>query len=405
MRSGYLLMANTVLTGLTGLLYWAIAARVLSQGEMGAAATVITLIMLLSNIGQINLSYSLPVLLPRAGDGRRRLLMRGLALASGMTLFVSVGYFLFLGSRLPLDLSLPLVLFLILCAQLWTVFVLEDGALVGLRTTWLVPVSNTIFGVLKIAMLAVLIAEVPVGQGQTDVLMIGSWFLPLVVIVPFVVAVMWRRSAPTGSGEPARLPDLKRFLAWDYVGGIFYQVGLSMSYFVGVTLGPEAAAAFVAAWTLAQIADLATNNLASPMGVAVADARQPGRTHAEVEVGKRLLVLIPLGVTFTIAAAPYLLLLFGQGYADEATGILRLLMIALLFKAAATYSMWGLRARNQARTVASIQIVLAIMTVSVGLLLAPSAGPSSFAIGFIVGSFAAGGLGLFRLRSAWQRDD
>ena len=66
-----------------------------------------------------------------AGRGRN-LLRRGLALALAVTLAVSLGYFLLFGTRLPVQLSPALAVF-ILCALLWTVFVIEDGALVGCR--------------------------------------------------------------------------------------------------------------------------------------------------------------------------------------------------------------------------------------------------------------------------------
>ena len=402
-RSGYLLMANTLLTGLTGVLYWALAARLMPPIVLGAGATVISLLTLLSNIGQVNLSYSLPVLLPMAGRGRRNLLRRGLALALAVTLAVSLGYFLLFGTRLPVQLSPALAVFFILCALLWTVFVIEDGALVGVQAAWFVPVSNTVFGLAKLAALVVMFGWAALEQHfDPSVLMVSSWFVPLVVVIPFVLVVLWREAGREVAVGGSRLPNLRHFLAWDYVGGAFYQLGLSMSFFVGVTVGPEAAAAFVAAWTVAQVADLATNNLSAPMGVAVAEAGTPGRTRAEVAIAKRLAVLIPAGVLFTILTAPYLLLLFGRDYVDEATPLLRLLMVALLFKAVTTYCMWGLRGRKRPRDVAIVQILLAVVTVGLGAMVAGQWGAAAYAGAFVVGCATSAVAGLVMLTRAWS---
>jgi len=405
-HSGYWLMANTVLTGLIGVLFWAVAARLMSQTALGAGATVISLITLLSNIGQVNLSYSLPVLLPMAGRRRRQLLRRGLLLAIGVTLMVCVGYFLLFASNLPLQLTAPLIGFLIFCALLWTIFVVEDGALIGLRMAWLVPVSNAVFGLAKLGVLLLLFEGLRVPERiDPSVLMVTAWFVPLLAIIPVVVAAALRQASRQEGVDLERLPDLREFLAWDYVGGVAYQLALSMSFFVGVTVGPEAAAAFVAAWTVAQVADLATNNLTAPMGVAVAESHDAGKTEAEVEIAQRLIVLVPFGVAAAIVLAPYLILIFGPDYVTEAVPILRMLMVALLFKAAATYSMWGLRGRGRAREVAAIQVLLAVTTVGAGFLLTEQLQAQAYAVGFLLGSAAAGMLGVLMLRRAWLSAD
>ncbi|MDZ7579020.1 MAG: glycosyltransferase [Candidatus Nanopelagicales bacterium] len=404
-RSGYLLIVNTVATALLGLGYWAIAARVMPPAALGVGAALIALITALSTAGQLNFSLSLPVLLPRAGKHRRRLLLRSYGAALALTLAIGIGALAIAPgamSALPGGVTGATPFLVALC--LWSIFSIEDGALVAANRTWVVPVENSAFGVLKVAALlglAVLVTGGETGRSETAdaAILAASWYLPLALIIPVVTVILLRTLA-----APAPRPDsdqlrVRQFVAFDYVGSLLLQAGsTALPFIVAVALDPTAAALFVVAWTLSTSVDVLTMNLSWPMSVAIASSpKDAAATSRAVALRISLLIVPAIGVG--IVGAPWLLQIFGQEYAEGSVGILRLLLFASIPRAAATFAMSGLRARGKARAVAGVQGVATVITLAIGLGLAPTLGVNGFGIGWLIANLIAAALALAALRA------
>ena len=102
----------------------------------------------------------------------------------------------------------------------WTIFVLQDSVLTGLRLTPLVSVENTLFSAIKVAIVVVLAGLLPVTG------IVVSWWvgLAMALIATNAYIFLWvlpRHTAPT---RPDSLQlsrrTVTRFAAPDYIGGL-----------------------------------------------------------------------------------------------------------------------------------------------------------------------------------------
>ena len=71
-RDAYALMLNTIVNSGLGLLYWIVAARTSSPEDVGRGNALISLMLLVSVLTQVDFGQALIRFLPRAGTGTRR---------------------------------------------------------------------------------------------------------------------------------------------------------------------------------------------------------------------------------------------------------------------------------------------------------------------------------------------
>jgi len=94
-RTGYALVANTAGTTAIGVVYWAVAAHLYDRQALGRCSALVSALILVSSLAQLNLANTLPRFLPRAGRSAGRLITYSygassiVALAAGLA-FVTV---------------------------------------------------------------------------------------------------------------------------------------------------------------------------------------------------------------------------------------------------------------------------------------------------------------------------
>ena len=81
-RNAYALMLNTVVNSGLGLLYWVVAAHVYTEEEVGRGNALISLMVLVSTLTQLNFGGALMRFLPRPGTRSKRLLVVAYGLSS-----------------------------------------------------------------------------------------------------------------------------------------------------------------------------------------------------------------------------------------------------------------------------------------------------------------------------------
>ena len=74
LRNGYSLAVNTVAAAGLGTVYWIIAARLYSTEDVGVNAALISAMIFLAKLAQLNLVNALNRFVPQAGRSTRRLI-------------------------------------------------------------------------------------------------------------------------------------------------------------------------------------------------------------------------------------------------------------------------------------------------------------------------------------------
>ena len=334
LRNGYALMLSSGATAVLGMGFWVLAARRFSVEEVGVGSALVASLAMLSTVAQLNLSNVLARFLPTAGRHTGRMIAAG-CVATG-TAAVVVGVVFLAGaqwwaSSLPLNTAdQRLDVWFVAALALWCLFVLQDGALSGLRRSDWVLAKNTAHGVFKLA--ALLVPAVALSSSGVFL----AWTIPVVPILLVVGFVMLRRLVPAHvsrtapAEEPVATGQIVRFASFDYVVALV-GTGLTsaLPLIVLETSGAATAAYFTLAWSISYALYLVSRSMATSLLVEGAGDTSRLGEYSYRAVVHTTWILAPL-VMATVLLAPLLMRLFGAEYAAEGSTVLRLLALSAL---------------------------------------------------------------------------
>jgi O-antigen/teichoic acid export membrane protein len=315
-----------------GLVFWVVAARLLSTGDVGIGTAIVTSIVLLGNVATLGLRSGLIRFMSAAGSSAGRFIATAYGLCAVVAIVLAAGFVigtplwaeeLIVLRQRPID----AVLFALACA-VWTVFVLQDHALTGLRQAVWVPVENLGYSIAKLAMVVLLAST-------------GAWALPVAWSVPALIAavpvnvLVFGHLLREGNHRPAdetifTVRAIARFSIGDHAADMIRLLGAEVVVlFVLANRGAEDTAFVFFAMTIAATGQLVTANIVTAF-IAEASARP---THA-LDLARRaatqsLAVIVP-GALVGVAVAPFVLRVFGSTYADNGTTLLRLLCLGAI---------------------------------------------------------------------------
>jgi O-antigen/teichoic acid export membrane protein len=372
-RTAASLMSTTVLTSLLGVAFWAVAARLYSVQQVGLDSALISVLVMLSTVGQLNLSNTIVRFLPRARRIKRRI-GQSYAVAAGVSLAAAIAFVLAAPHLIPryhflADDGLLAGVFVVGLAA-WSIFSLQDSVLVALgRAPWL-PIENGLFSAAKIVMLPVGLAAF--GASGHGVLL--AWLVPLFVSVAIISWLLVRRVL-AGLDRPGADPNdgfgksrgLAAFIGQDLIGTVLGQLtGAAIPLIVVASLGPAANAYFFLPYTLVTTLDLVFLGLAT--AVTAEASREENRLRELVGQAARYLAGLQIPALVVIVVfAPLVLKLFGPAYARHGVTLIRLLAAASCFRS--VLFLFVNTARVRRRGVALLVVEVATALLLVGLMI------------------------------------
>jgi O-antigen/teichoic acid export membrane protein len=332
-RNASALVVNTAATSVLGLAYWAVAARQYGAREIGASSALLSVVLLLKDIAELNLGTALARFVPRAGASTRRLVLSCYAVAAALGIVVSLVSVPFVRETAAgwfLDMGWLAIGWYAAAVVAFCLFALQDRVLVGLRQAGWVPVENALFGAAKIVFV---IALASISQ-QLGIF--ASWTIPMALTIVLVNLLLFRWLIPRHThrtaerAEPIHLRMITKFVGFGYVTSLLaLAVGDLLPIMVATLAGAEANAYFYIAWLISSA--FSTALLSIGMSLTAEGAHDQDRLP-ELARGlfhRVLLVAVPALLTIVVGV-PYLLGLFGDTYEAEASTLLRLLTIAML---------------------------------------------------------------------------
>ncbi|MFF6992811.1 lipopolysaccharide biosynthesis protein [Streptomyces sp. NPDC010273] len=376
-RNAYALMLNTGISAVLGLGYWLIAAHYYSASAVGQGSAAIAAMKLLAGLTAVTLTGALARFIPVAGRATGRLIFRTYA---GSSIVVACGAGIFL---LTLNDWGPSYRFLhgpvpalgfVVAVIAWNLLTLQDGVLTGLRSAPWVPVGNTVFSAVKLALLV----------GLASVLATSGVFVSWVAAIAFsVVPLGWlvfRRLVPRhieateAHAKPPTLREIGRFLAGDYTGSLF---SLAVVYLVPVIIASQVSSEDNAYFYITTTIGGTVNLLAINMGASltVEGSHDPARIAANTRAALKRMARIMLPICgLLFIGAPHILGVFGAGYADAATPLLRWFAVGALLRVVMETYFAVLRAQSRTSGLAWLQGLLCVLVLSLTLLLLPRMG-------------------------------
>jgi O-antigen/teichoic acid export membrane protein len=331
-RNGYALITSSFLSSAIGMVYWILVARIYPANLVGLNSALISAMMLLGGIAQLNLSNANIRFIPSAGRLTRRFVRTTYLIGPIVAVLVSLIFLLLLNKVAPVLAFLrssPLIGGVFVLATVgWCIFVLEDGVLTGLRRATWVPVENSMFGLIKIALMLVLASILP----QLGVFF--SWVLGLAIILGPTTYFIFRKLIPHEmqvNPQAHALPHvaaIARYTAGDYIAVLSWTACTTLlPIIVTVTLGPTANAYYYLSWQIALLLYAICASMGSSL-IVEASTKPQELLRLSIRVIIQLLLLVVPIALITIIAAPLILSLFGRDYADQAAPLLRLLALS-----------------------------------------------------------------------------
>ncbi len=391
-RHGYTLIVNTGLTSALGIVYWVLAARLYRADQVGINASVISSLVFLSGLAQLNLRPVLSRFIPVAGRRTARLALGSYASALLVAALAAVVFLLgssiwASGGPIPIVRGEPLLATIFVGGtMLWTIFSLQDGVLVGLRATVWLTVENVVFGIAKIAVIVAL-ATWPDAR---DIAIVASWLAPMVVAVAVVNLLMFRSLVPghvrerPESSALVTAPRIARFAAADYLGSLFALTYLALLPVIVIDqVGVEAGGQFYIVWVIASSLQLVAPQLIASLIVETAADPSTFRRQGRRTLIVLLRILVPVCLLVALVA-PSILSIFGETYVGEA-GFLRLLVLAIIPQGINSLYVGLARIAVRPRRIVAMQAALAALILSISLLLVGPLGLEGVGLAFLIG--------------------
>ncbi|WKK22697.1 lipopolysaccharide biosynthesis protein [Streptomyces olivoreticuli] len=376
-RNAFALMLNTGISAVLGVGYWLVAARYYSEEAVGQGSAAIAAMKLLAGLTAVTLTGALARFIPTAGRMTGRLVFRTYA---GSSVVVALAATAFL---LTLNLWGPSYRFLhgplhgfgfVIAVAAWSVLTLQDGVLTGLRSAFWVPVGNTVFSAVKLALLVGVSAALPTSG------VFVSWVVSIAVSVVPLGWLVFRRLVPRhvvateATARTASYREMGRFLAGDYTGSLF---SLAVVYLVPVIIASQVSSTDNAYFYITTTIGGTTNLLAINMGASltVEGSHDPARLAENCRAALRRMakIMVPVCVLLFVLA-PYILRVFGQGYADAATPLLRWFAVGAALRVVMETYFAVLRAQSRTAGLAYLQGLLCVLVLGLTLLLLPRMG-------------------------------
>jgi O-antigen/teichoic acid export membrane protein len=378
------LMSATAITGVVGLAFWAVAAR-LPPAEVGRASAVLSTATMLSQLSSSNVGVLFGRVLAAAGVKSRSLVLSGYGIAVALSLVLGAAFVLVIPNQL-LTGTAERVTFPLIVA-LFSLFSLQDWVLTGIRKSVWVPVEQLFFAVGKLGLLLLCL----VWALQNGIVL--SWILPCLLAVLVVNAVLLgrtlpRRKAPAigATDMPDRRGLARIFVAEYATGAVMYVVPLALPLLVVAVLGTEANAYYALPWLISESLGLLIWNISS--SYLVEAAHDSKRIAALMARTIRLIALVAVpGVAVAVLAAPWILSILGPEYAAQGSTVLRLMALAIPFSTVSTLYVAICRLRLQMARVVVIEAAIALLVIGLAIALIRPLGIAGVGLGYLIAEF------------------
>lgn len=398
-RSSIALFLTTGANALLGLAFWIAAARLYPPDVVGLGAGGIAALQLVASVGWVGLQFTLLRYVPVAGSRRRRLVAAVYAAGALAALAVTAVFVLAFASSLEVPYVADSTLHALsfgACVAVWVVASLQDSVLVGIRRSFLAPVENASYGILKLVLLLAL-------AGSEDPwVILGVWAGGSALVVLVVNALLFSRLL-AADGVAPRLPARRRIARFSAGHTAVALTSWVPDFLVPLLvlryLDEASNAYYYAAWTVGISARLLVMNIANALTAEGAYAQRPVVALLRSVVRLNITILLPVMAVLLVAAGP-ILQVFGEPYSEEASALLRLFAVGLVPFAIAILVVAYDRVRERFGAALVITAVGTTVTLALDVLLIPSHGITGAGLGWLGGQLAAATVALVAIMHA-----
>ncbi|CAN5178813.1 hypothetical protein BH11ACT6_BH11ACT6_14390 [soil metagenome] len=316
----YSLIASNLLTGLLGLVFWGVAARLYPAEAVGVGAAVLNSAVMLSALSLLSIDALFERFLPTTGERTGPLVTRGF-LVVAVTALIAGSVAVLVGPDELFESGWMMALYPLVVVG-HALFTLQDKATAGLGVARWAAAKNTAHAIAK------LVALVALAWTGTAVSMVLSWAVTGAIIVVVVLLAMRRRyrTDPQFLGPPT-LPPVRQILRYSGssigITAVSVISPLALPLIVLSQFGAVANAHFTVAWAMVGALYVTLHLVVSPY-IAEVSAHPDKVGSLSLRMVKTMVVASLIGSLALVTVGPIALGLVGGEYRTEGEGLLYL---------------------------------------------------------------------------------
>lgn len=322
-------MTSTGGSALLGIAFWGAATHDASASIVGKMSAEIAAMVLIANLAQLSFGSIFERFLPVAGKETRTFVLRAYVMCVSFALVAAIIYIFSGLGRSFIAASFGWHALFVVACVLWTIFILQDNVLVGLRASRWVPVENIIFSAAKLALLPLFLI---VSRSQGIFI---AWIAPVGFAIAAVSWYLFTKRIPEHHATTEQRETLPGTRELVYLAGAQYATLIfnvftpSIVTLIVITrLGAVANAHYYVPMLISSSIAVFNWNIVRSFLVEAASEPHNLRRHANVTIGALTAVLVP-SIIIGVVLAPEILSIFGASYEHTGVTLLRMLLLAL----------------------------------------------------------------------------
>lgn len=360
-------------TALLGIVFWGLAAHLATPTALGRTSAEIAAMVFLANLAQLSFGTIFERFLPVAGPQTGLFIRRAYYLCTVFATVASIVYLVAgLGDRF-IPTGVLWHVYFVIAVVMWTLFILQDSALIGLRASRWVPVENILFAAAKLALLPLAIS-LDARQG-----IYVAWTTPVILTIAGVTWYLFGRRVPDHQSNATAVEELPRTRELVALAGAQYATLLYtvftpsiVTLIVIARLGPIANAHYYIPTLITSGLGLFIYSIVRSFIVEAVSEPWALRRHTNTAI-KAMVAIVTPTVTVGAVFAPLVLRVFGGQYSNAGTTLLRMLLISVpLYSISNFYSAFAWLDRKvwwmTIRDLISVIIYFAVLLTLIGRL-------------------------------------
>lgn len=390
LRAAYSLITNVVITSILGFGFWIAAARLFPSTAVGRDTVLVSAMLTLSAICQLNLTTAMLRFLPVTRISPGRLVVVSYAVVATLSLLAATAFAIVaprVSDRFGFLQGEPWVAPAFIAAVIvWGIFTLQDAVLTALRRSAWVPIENAVFGVLKIALLPLLLLA------GADHAVFLAWAVAMALLIVPMNTLIFRSVIPNRQLGGATQSPVERFGRRRLIRFSLHDLGGTLLGHGSSTMLPVVVVAFVGSadsayffmpFMIIAAFDLMFLNVAAALTVEGAATEQRLAEFARL-AARRFAPLLFAGIAVALGAAPMVLRLYGAAYAESGTVVLRLLACASAFRAIIALYTAICRVEGRGSRILAVQGAAFVLITGLTVALAPAYGIEGVATAWLL---------------------
>ena len=388
-NNAFYLMLNSVVTSLLGFVFWNIMARVFSPAEVGIGSALVSASGLVAALANLGLGVGIIRFIPELKNREIHLINGSFTIVTVIAFLGSIVYIVAVKTLSPALSFIQQNYVFTLLFVIFTIFTvlstLTDQSLIAARSANRVFYKNTIISLIKIP-LPVYAFSVLAGMGifvGTGVGIVAgvllSWFLFLTSVYPGY------RLFPTFQKDM-----MSKLLPYSFANYLANLLNGAPAFIYPLmvlnVLGAEQNAYFYITWMMVMVLSIIPSGMAQSLFAEGSHDQARLAHNGRRALGISLLLSLP-AIAAMYLLGGWLLHFFGAGYAENGTGVMRYLALAVLPQCVNVLFITFNQVQKRVHLIIAQTGALSLLSLGLGYLLLVKYGLNGLGMAYVLAQF------------------